>query len=223
MSDRGYVVLLHGLGRSKLSLHLAQRRLRRHGFEVVNLNYPSRSKRIEELADFVGAEIEKRCTRDDRPVHFVTHSLGGIIVRYFLVTHGLPNLGRVVMLSPPNRGSEIAELLKNNPLFRIFTGPAGLQLGVGEDSLPARLGPPDYELGIIAGNRSLNPMFSLLVGGENDGTVSVESSRLRGMKDFLVVPRTHTFIMNSPSVLDQVIVFLEEGRFRRERQQENDP
>jgi len=119
------------------------------------------------------------------------------------------------MLSPPNQGNEIAELLRDNPLFKLAAGPAGQQLGLGRSSVPVQLPPPDFELGVIAGNRSLNPLFSAIIRGDNDGTVSVSRTRLHGMQDFLVVPHSHTFIMNSTAVLDQVVHFLEHGRFRR--------
>ena len=208
------VILLHGLGRTRLSFGVAQLRLSREGYRVVNLGYPSRREPIEALADRVQERLEAGCD-GQRTVHFVTHSLGGIIARYLIRRRRPERLGRVVMLSPPNQGNEIAELLRDNPLFKLAAGPAGQQLGLGRSSVPVQLPPPDFELGVIAGNRSLNPLFSAIIRGDNDGTVSVSRTRLHGMQDFLVVPHSHTFIMNSTAVLDQVVHFLEHGRFRR--------
>jgi triacylglycerol lipase len=128
----------------------------------------------------------------------------------------VPHLGRVVMLSPPNNGSEVVNKLKNNFIFKWINGPAGVQLGTGPGSLPKTLGPPKYEVGIIAGDRTINPILSLLIPGKNDGKVSVENTKLKGMKDFLIVHKSHPFIMNDKEVLKQVTAFIQNGMFSRE-------
>ncbi len=205
------VVLLHGLGRTHLSLLLPRMRLRSRGFRPVNIRYPSRALPIEELARFV----ENRLPREtDRRVHFLTHSLGGILVRYMLGRKRPANLGRVVMLAPPNQGSQLAGRMKQNPLWLRAAGPTARQLGADADSVPKQLGPVDFELGVIAGNRPLSPLAHL-IDGENDGIVAVDEARVEGMADFLVVPRGHTFIMNDRAVLDQAIHFFRHGAFAR--------
>ena len=146
-------------------------------------------------------------------MHFVTHSFGGILLRYYLREKSLPNLGRVVMLSPPNGGSELADLLAKIPLVRRAAGPNRRRLGTDPGSLPAILGPVDFDLGVITGDRSLNPLFSLLIPGPDDGFVGVERAKVRGMTDFLVVPRTHTFIVRSRQVIEQTLKFLRDGSF----------
>ncbi len=208
------VVTLHGLGRTRLSMALLAGRLEDAGYAVHNLGYPSRSRPIEALATVVG-EGFAACRRDgDRPVHFVTHSLGGILVRAWL-QRGLPaDLGRVVMLAPPNHGSAVAERARDAPWFRWFTGPAGQALGTGEDALPGRLAPLPVEIGIIAGT-AVYPVFSAWIPGPDDGLVAVASTRLAGMRDFLVVAHGHTFIMNSRDVARQTIAFLRNGAFGR--------
>ncbi len=158
-------------------------------------------------------EVEQCCLSSEKPLHFVTHSLGGILVRAYLAQKRPDNLGRVVMLSPPNQGSQLVDELRDSPLFQWATGPAGQELGTDPSNLPNRLGPADFEVGIITGSRSLNPLTSWLVTGEDDGKVSVESAQLEGMADFLVVPNTHTFIMNSSQVALEVVHFLEQGSF----------
>jgi len=185
------------------------------GFRVVNVDYPSRKHRIEYLAGYVGKTIHQRCTEERRRIHFVTHSLGGIVLRYYLKENQLNNLGRVVMLSPPNQGSELVDIFGPSVLFRAVTGPVGQQLGTESSSVPHALGSVDFEVGIIAGSESLNPIFSHLIPGQDDGRVSVERAKVEGMADFLIVPQVHPFIMNSSEVIKQVIYFLENGRFLR--------
>ncbi len=186
-------------------------------FHVINIDYPSSKYPIEYLAEYVGKTIHQCHTdcADEERIHFVTHSLGGIVLRYYLKENQLHNLGRVVMLSPPNQGSELVDNLRDNILFKIVTGPSGQQLGTDSSSVPITLGAVDFELGIIVGNRSLNLILSHLIPGEDDGRVSVERSKVEGMADFLIVPQVHPFIMNSPEVIEQTVCFLEHGRFLR--------
>jgi hypothetical protein len=208
------VILLHGLGRTEKSLLKLERHLIKHGFHVANIGYPSREKKIQTLSIETINQAIQMCSKvHPTKIHFVTHSMGGILVRYYLEYHKLNNLGRVVMLSPPNQGSEIVDKLKDFRFFKKINGPAGQQLGTDPESLPIQIGPPTYELGIITGDRSINPLLSLLIPGEDDGKVSVESAKLRGMKDFLVVHTSHSFIMNDEKILNQVLFFLENGRF----------
>jgi pimeloyl-ACP methyl ester carboxylesterase len=209
------VVLLHVLGRTNRSMTPLARALQRAGYATVNLDYPSRSQTIEALATRVPAQGVEECrARGAGRIHFVTHSMGAILLRLYLKEHRPPELGRVVMLSPPNQGSEIADRLHDNALYRWFNGPAGQELG--RNGLPAALGPVDYPVGIITGD---SPAWwdrwfsSRLIPGEDDGKVSVESARLEGMQDFLVVPYSHTFIMRREAVIRQVIRFLQTGRF----------
>jgi pimeloyl-ACP methyl ester carboxylesterase len=211
MAGTEIVVMLHGLGRTRLSLVKAMRSLRRAGFRPVLLGYPSRRQGIPELAETVAARLPGRA---EEPLHFVTHSMGGILLRWLRDRCRLDRVGRVVMLGPPNQGSQLAQRLRENRLLRLALGPALLQLGTDESSIPLALGPANFELGVIAGNRPLNPL-SRLIRGENDGMVAVEETRVEGMADFLVVHRGHTFIMNDEGVLRQTAEFLRRGRFQR--------
>ena len=217
-SDKGSdcVILLHGLARTEKSLLKLERHLEKHGYYVVNKGYPSRRKPIQELSVEAISTAVARCrTIDAGNIHFVTHSMGGILVRYYLEHNDLPELGRVVMLSPPNRGSEVVDKFRGTPLFEWINGPAGLQLGTDAESVPLTLEPPDYEVGIITGDRTINPILSLLIPGEDDGKVSVERAKLAGMKDFLVVHESHPFIMNDDEVLRQVTTFIKQGVFEK--------
>lgn len=210
-----YVILLHGLMRTSYSMRRLEKSLVSQGYRVINLTYPSRKQPIERLAEESLGEAVNRCRQTPGiKVHFVTHSIGGIIVRYYLQHHDLPDLGRVVMLSPPNQGTELVDQWGSNYFLKVFNWPAGLQMGTGADGIPAKLGPVDFELGVIAGSQSLNPAASMLIPGPDDGVVAVERAKVAGMSDFLVAPATHTFIMIHRGVIEQVIHFLEHGAFK---------
>ncbi len=206
------IVLLHGLSRTPRSLRRLQSALESRGYRVLNVDYPTGRTPIDAIAKILDERLAV-CRASGARIDFVTHSSGGIALRYYLETRPLPNLGRVVMLAPPNGGSELADVLRRIPLARTIAGPVRTGLGTGPDSLPARLGPAHFELGVIAGNRSLNPLFSWIVPGPDDGMVSVERARVAGMTDFLVVPRTHSFIMRSREVIAETGTFLATGRF----------
>jgi len=211
-STRGTVVLLHGLGRTHRSMDALERTLVAEGWRVVNLGYPSRHHTVHELVDTVAAALESCCAADPGPIHFVTHSLGGILVRGYREAHGRERIGRVVMLSPPNQGSEVVDELPES-LLELVLGPAAVQLGTDTGSVLHRLPPADFEVGVITGDATLNPLFSWWLPGDDDGKVTVESARLEGADDFLVVPYSHTWIMSRERVIEQVLAFPETGRF----------
>ena len=216
------VVIMHGLARSEASMWMIEEVLEYHGYTVVNEGYPSTEAPITDLVGHVGSAVEQ-CG----PVqtHFVTHSLGGILVRAWLRDNRPPLMGRVVMLAPPNHGTEIIDHLSEldilpdlmpNLVAEILSflhGPAVSELGTDEGSVPSRLPPVDYELGVIAGNRAISPLGPIIIEGENDGTVSVESTMVDGMADHIVLPVTHTLLMLNPIVIAEVLEFLHHGVF----------
>ncbi len=212
------VILLHGLGRTADSMENLAEALESAGFATINLDYPSRDYPIEKLSmDTIPQGIQHCQAQRAEKIHFVTHSMGGILLRYYLTQHPIENLGRVVMLSPPNQGSEIADVLKDNPLYQWYNGPAGQQLGTGLNGFAAGLGSVDYPVGIITGNTHamFDAWFAKEIPGDDDGKVSVERAKVEGMTDFLVLPYSHPFIMQKKAVADQTIHFLRYGRFQR--------
>ena len=209
------VVLLHGLWRSSYSLKKMENYLTGLGYHVYNLDYPSTRGDIASLSQHLAAQLENCCLQRHRKIHFVTHSLGGILVRAYLKKYPLPALGHVVMLSPPNQGSELVDVFRDNQWFKALLGPAVIELGTHSQDMPQQLGKVDYSVGVITGNVSVNPFLAQFFTTSNDGKVAVERAKVSGMADFYVVPRSHTFIMNSPQVWEQVQHFLKYGMFDR--------
>lgn len=208
------VILLHGLARSAGSMGRLEAALVRNGHVVVNVGYPSRTAGIERLSEeVIPAALDDPRLRSCGRVHFVTHSLGGILVRAHAANHGIPRLGRVVMLGPPSQGSEIVDRIGPWRLFKKINGPAGQELGTAPDSLPNRLGPVNFELGVIAGDRSINWINSTMIKGPDDGKVSVERTKVAGMRDHVVFHVTHPMMMKNRKVIDATLRFLETGSF----------
>jgi hypothetical protein len=208
------VVLLHGLARTASAMATLETRLGASGFAVANVDYPSREKSIEELAPIAIGEGLERCEGSDQgDIHFVTHSMGGILIRYYLQSNTIEKLGHVVMIAPPNQGSEVVDALAQTPGYYLLNGPAGMQLGTDADSVPSQLGPVNFSLGVIAGNKTFNPLLSQLLPNPDDGKVSVASTQVEGMADFVMVNASHPFIMDDEVVIRETIYFLRTGTF----------
>jgi len=207
------VVLLHGLAGTSRLLRKMERALQRAGYATLNLDYASRKRAIEALVEDIHPSIAE-FSESVGDLHFVTHSMGGILARAYLARHRPRRLQRVVMLGPPNNGSEVADLLKDLAPYRAFFGPAGQQLGTQQSELLAELPLPHCAVGIIAGDRTISPVSSLFIlPRHNDGKVSVASTKLEGMADHIVLKTSHSLMMFHRGTINQTISFLRDGRF----------
>lgn len=214
-ADRECVILLHGLARTSLSMAKLASFLSHENYIVINQSYPSTQKSIEALAaQNIPTMVDKCLSNQVTSIHFVTHSMGGIVLRQYLATHRLPQLGRIVMLAPPNHGSVMADALHDYKLFRLILGPAALELTTANNSVPNTLnGLVNYPVGIIAGSYSFNPLIWQLTQEVNDGIVPVSSTKISNMKDFEILPVSHTFMMSNKQVMNEVAYFLKFGKF----------
>jgi pimeloyl-ACP methyl ester carboxylesterase len=210
------VVLLHGISRTARSFRKMQTALEGGGFAALNLDYASRRKALEALAEDIHPAIQRFTDGIDGSIHFVGHSMGGLLARVYIVRYRPKRLGRVVMLGTPNSGSEIADRLKHIGAYRAWFGPAGQQLVTQRDTTIAAMFPPvDYPVGIIAGNRSVDPIMSAFLPKPHDGRVSVENTRLDGMADHIIVGTSHPWLIRNGRAIEQTITFVRDGSFRR--------
>jgi triacylglycerol lipase len=218
------VVLLHGLGLSASSMKKIREALKDDGYRVCSVNYPSRDYPIDTIVvRNVIPKIQKCFPHDTVPLHFVTHSMGGILVRALSIRADAPRIGRVVMIAPPNQGSEVVDNMQGSWFFGglldAWGGEAGHELGTDSNSMPSRLnrlGPPAFTFGVIAANKSLDPLFSEWIAGRDDGKVAVENTKLIGMTDFIEIPASHTTVLWKTETIKQVRAFLRTENFEHD-------
>lgn len=212
------VILLHGLARTSSSMNNLQDELIKADFVVANIDYPSRKRTVEQLASPAIDDGLQLCREQAaQKIHVVSHSMGGILFRQYVSEHGAELFSRTVMLAPPNKGSEIVDVLREAPGFVIFNGPAGLQIGTDSNSVPLKLGPATSDVAVIAGTFSINLLLSTYLPDPDDGKVSVSSTRLDGICAHLQVHVSHPFIMQNEEVMPEIISYLKTGRFISDR------
>ncbi len=218
--DKELVILLHGILRSKMDMLLMDKFFEKNGYATLNILYPSREQKLEDLSDFVHEKIISSPKYNDGiTINFVTHSMGGLIARYYIARKKPEKLGKVVMLGPPNTGSEFADWLSDTkifaPAFKAIFGPAGEQLTTGYEHIDGDI---TYPLGVIAGNVSINPLAPWILDGQHDGMVPVERTKIEGMADHIVIPTNHTFMMFNKEVMRQSLYFLRNSFFDHNKQ-----
>ena len=212
--EKDLVVLLHGMYRDARAMKALEKYLERLNYEVTNISYPSTEYPIETLAeDYLGPALAALKIKKDRQVHFVTHSMGGILVRYYLKQHPLDSIGNVVMIAPPNKGTELADFLVNPLWTDTNKNPAKFQLGSEVNSWVNQLGPVNFSLGVIAGDLNNNFITDWIVSGKDDGVVSVESTKVLNMSDFITVREKHYRLRANQTVMQQVAYFLQYKQF----------
>jgi len=208
-----YVILVHGLRGTSADFKSMEKDLNGRGLNTISINYPSSHYPIETLADSAFDFLDElRYNDNDITIHFVAHSLGGILVRFYLQHHPLANLGRVVLLSVPNHGTELINAFGKFWLFRRFNGPAAMQTAAGSEFL-RRLEEPNYQVGVMMSTKSINLMASRFIPGADDGRLSIESAKLSNMADFILLNCNHHVIMKKKTAIDQTIHFLKRGEF----------
>jgi len=216
VAEREGVVLLHGLGMARWIMRPAERALGTEGYETLNLSYASTRRSLDAIVEALDKQIAP-FAQQRRAIHFVGHSLGGLVIRRYLVTRRPDNLGKVVMFGTPNHGSELANFTRQIGLERIFLGQMGDVLCVGRPTdVEAQLGSVDYPLGVIAGNRpGWQNIFGPCFKETHDGKVTISSSKLAGMTDHIVVPYGHDEMVRKPEAQAQMVHFIRESRFER--------
>ena len=215
ISKREYVIVLHGVARSSSSMDKVAKSISAHSdkFEVYNIDYESTNNSFTELVDKLNDDLQKILVDKNKKVNFVGYSMGSLMIRYYIQKYKPNNLGRVVMLAPPNKGSEAADFFKDNILFKEIFGEAGQKMGTKKDSITHKLKDADYELGIIAGDRSIDPISSFVIPGPDDGKVAIDKTKIKGMKEHIVLHTSHTFIIYNDEAIRQTIYFLKNGKF----------
>lgn len=210
-----YVVILHGFGQSSKSMQRLETYLTDSGYEVINISYPSSKYSIPKLAkDFVWQEVIKKRTDKRRKIHFIGYSMGGVVARY-IIEHIKPvNFGKLVLIASPVGGSEIANLIRDFSFTRKFFGPAVEDLATDSDVIKRLKSRVNYDVGVISGNISLNFITSFfLISGESDGTVSLESTKVSGMKDHQIMPYPHFMMIRNSKVPKFLVNFLSCSKF----------
>lgn len=203
------VVLLHGLARSSRSMGKLEQAFQQAGLRTLNIDYPSTQFANAELLErFIRPSIKKHCSPELYQLHFVGHSMGGILSRLYIQQHRPPKLGKVATIASPHKGSELVDKLGWVPLFKWINGSAGYEMGVNADTLLDALPAPDYPVLAVVGTFSMNPLYSSMIPGDDDGKVSVDSATLDGAEAVFEVPYSHTFIMRRKKVIDRVVGFL---------------
>ncbi|MFC1681899.1 alpha/beta fold hydrolase [Pseudomonadota bacterium] len=208
------VVLVHGLGRSSTSMWLLASRLEDAGYYVHRVEYSSLHQDPDEILKDISSQINQCCQKHAQSVHFVGHSLGGLMVRAYLQNNKVDKLGRVVLLGTPNKGAEAADHFSDSWLMSIL-GPTAKALGTDDKSFPKSLEAPYYPVGIIAGELK-SKLNDSIIPGRDDGLVSIEATKIDGMADFIIIETGHSMMRYDREVADQTIEFIKSGVFKEQ-------
>ncbi|MCA8991539.1 MAG: alpha/beta fold hydrolase [Planctomycetaceae bacterium] len=207
------VIYVHGIIRSSKSISSLITSLEESNYTVVGFDYPSTQVTMVDSAAYLKQVIDS--LEGVEKIHFVCHSMGGLIVRTYLQQYEPDTrIGRMVMLGVPNLGAKMADIMKDNILYQFIYGPAGQELVENPEGYIAKLPTPQFEFAVIAGARGTNDGWNPLIPGDDDGTVSVDATRLPGAVDFMTVPAIHSFMMSNEQAQAATVNFLKHGCLR---------
>ena len=208
------VILIHGLLQSSKCMVQMGACVEKAGYTAVEFDYPSTQVSIPEAARYLNQLIQSLDGIDE--INFVTHSMGGLVVRAYTMEYADPRIKRLVMLGTPNQGAELADITHQYWILRTAAGPGARQLGTRTDGLIQKLPVPKFEFAVIAGSRGTPAGWNPLIPGDDDGTVTVESTKLPGATDFATVNALHSRLLWNEEAHIQTINFLKNGRLRTE-------
>lgn len=212
------VIMLHGIVRSSKSMSRMQKSLGEAGFVPVPFDYPSTQANLDKCSEFLDSVI--RSLDGVKEISFVTHSMGGLVVRNWLKEHKDKRVRRLVMIGTPNKGAEMADKLRDWKIYKLILGPAGQQLFSGDGSDASKLPIPKFEFAVIAGARGTAEGYNPLIPGDDDGTVAVKSAFLEGATDSELFPVLHSFLPVNPDVVKSTARFLKTGSLRESGKRE---
>ncbi len=206
------VVLVHGILRGSSSMNKIKIEFIRQGFSVTGFDYTKKDGSIEEISDSLHKKIKKF---PKGKIHFVTHSMGAVIVRSYISKYKPRNIGRVVMIAPPNNGSVYAAVLLHLPFFEKIFGRSGMDIAEGENCIVNSLPVPEFEFGVIAGGTGYEIGLNPFLKGDNDGTVLLKETIIEGMADFMQIKGQHSFLLFNNEVISESINFIKNGKFQK--------
>jgi pimeloyl-ACP methyl ester carboxylesterase len=206
------VVVVHGIFRSSKSFRKMRTHLLEEDYQVFGFEYPSTRVSISDSAEHLRQSIES--LKGIEEINFVVHSMGGLVVRSYLVGNQDKRIKRMVMMGVPNLGARMADRVIKIPLYHTLFGPAGKQLLTGDDGIAGKLPIPEFEFAVIAGSKGDSNGFNPFIPGDDDGTVSVSNTRLPGATDFIAIRALHSFMMFDDDVIGSTMRFLKTGRLR---------
>lgn len=206
-------LLIHGILRHSRSLGKVQTALEKAGLQPEPFDYPSTKAPLDSAVDYLASTLENLGPEVTR-INIVVHSMGGLLVRTYLKQYGEkadPRIHRLVMMGTPNHGAQMATILRDLGAFKMIFGPAGQQLVDAEDGFISELPTPPFEFAVIAGSRGNSKGWNPLIPGDDDGTVTVESTRLPGAKDFRTFVTSHALMLFRRDVADAAVRFIQTG------------
>ena len=210
------VIVIHGFARRASSMNTLAYAIHQAGYEVRNVGYNSINQNLNDIKEEVFEKFNQYISLNPgKKIHFVGHSLGGLLIRAYLEENKLNNLGVVILMGTPNKGTQLVNQYEDKWYFS-WLGPVISELGVDSSQFLEALQDPYYTVGVIAGSKPYSRRSSDYLEGAHDGLVTVESAKLEGMHDFIELEVNHSIMKRDPRVIEQVIYFLKNSQFKKD-------